>query len=289
MNVEARYLFATLPEWILYADVSPLSVRLWCVLQREADRKTKRATIGRGKLAEILRCSTDTVDRAMKELVELGAVGIRERYRDGAQKVRLPNQYVLINEPPPSRTVAGGGTDAATGTSADTAPAPTPGGTDAHRGGRKDAEGTTERKDREVSSERKDARPSAEPVVAAIVVDRPTKRQLMFEAICANFDIDWERIPPKSTTRGVINAQIPELIGFGIEPEEISGFITWLKHDPSSPLVSGNRLTIGSLGKWAPYWRARPQSIEKIQRASLEALESQQLAEQTRRRLGVGA
>ena len=120
--------FAIVPEWLLDADIGDAAVRLYAVLlrygQSSGSRMPSRATLAR----RLRKKSTDSVDRAMKELVGIGAVRIEHRY-DGAQ--RLTNAYHLrTSRPgrsePPSPTDTGSRKSAAT-------PASPP------RGGRKDA------------------------------------------------------------------------------------------------------------------------------------------------------
>ena len=94
--------FAIVPEWLLDADIGDAAVRLYAVLLRYGNSSGARMP-SRSTLARRLRKrSTDSVDRAMKELVGIGAVRIEHRY-DGAQ--RLTNAYhVRTSRPAPSVT-----------------------------------------------------------------------------------------------------------------------------------------------------------------------------------------
>ena len=108
--------FAIVPEWLLDADIGDAAVRLYAVLlrygQSSGARMPSRATLAR----RLHKKSTDSVDRALKELVAIGAVAIEHRY-DGGQ--RLTNAYHLRTsrpaqsapEPPPK---GGGRKNAAT-------------------------------------------------------------------------------------------------------------------------------------------------------------------------------
>ena len=108
--------FAIVPEWLLDADIGDAAVRLYAVLlrygQSSGARMPSRATLAR----RMHKKSTDSVDRALKELVAIGAVVIEHRY-DGGQ--RLTNAYHLRTsrpaqsapEPPPK---GGGRKNAAT-------------------------------------------------------------------------------------------------------------------------------------------------------------------------------
>ena len=106
------------PEWLLDAEVSDCAVRLYAVLLRFGQSSGARMP-GRATLARRLhKRSVDTVDRAMRELVVLGAVVVEARF-DGP--VRLTNRYRVRTSRPcagtPEKDVAGGGrTDAATPT-----------------------------------------------------------------------------------------------------------------------------------------------------------------------------
>lgn len=103
--------YATLPEWILDADLSDRAIRLWCILSRYATDEG-RAWPGRPKLAERLRCSVNSLDRAVDELVSAEAMKVEPHYRsDGS---RAANSYWLWPALPPST---------------DTPPLPTHGGT----------------------------------------------------------------------------------------------------------------------------------------------------------------
>ena len=96
--------FAIVPEWVIDADVGDCAFRLYAVLlrygQTSGARMPSRATLAR----RLRKRSVDTVDRAMKELVTLGAVRV-ERRHDGKQN--LTNLYHV-------RTTDPGRADAAT-------------------------------------------------------------------------------------------------------------------------------------------------------------------------------
>jgi hypothetical protein len=120
--------FAIVPEWLLDADISDAAVRLYAVLlrygQSSGSRMPSRATLAR----RLRKRSTDSVDRAMKELVGIGAVRIEHRY-SGAQ--RLTNAYHVRTSRPP-RNDPPGPPDTGSRKSAATP-------TQAARGGRTDA------------------------------------------------------------------------------------------------------------------------------------------------------
>src|SRR4051795_9316790 len=94
--------FAIVPEWVLDADISDDALRLYAVLLRYGQSSGHRMP-GRRLLASRLhKRSTDSVDRALKELVGIGAVVVQHR-RQGS--VNLTNRYVVRSTPPQRRPV----------------------------------------------------------------------------------------------------------------------------------------------------------------------------------------
>jgi hypothetical protein len=91
--------FAIVPEWVIDAPISDTAYRLYSVLLRYGQSSGVRMP-GRATLARRLhKKSTDTVDRALRELVDLGAVVVEHRH---SGKQRLSNRYHLITDPPGS-------------------------------------------------------------------------------------------------------------------------------------------------------------------------------------------
>jgi hypothetical protein len=95
LDVEDR--FSIVPEWLLDAAISDAAVRLYAVLlrygQTSGARMPARSTLAR----RMNKKSTDTIDRAMRELVECGAVVVQHRF-DGGQ--RLTNDYLVRTSRP---------------------------------------------------------------------------------------------------------------------------------------------------------------------------------------------
>ncbi len=101
--------FSLIPEWVLDSGVSDRAVRLYCVLARYAD-KDGEAWPSRGLLAERLKCSRDSVDRAVRELVDVGALHREHRTRNGAHTSNLWTiMRVAAGSRPRSRTTTPGG------------------------------------------------------------------------------------------------------------------------------------------------------------------------------------
>jgi len=100
--------FAIVPEWIIDAQISDCAYRLYSVLlrygQTSGQRMPARATLA----ARLHKASKDTVDRALEELVGVGALVVERRRRDGRN---LTNRYVLMTSPPEAcdQSAQGGG------------------------------------------------------------------------------------------------------------------------------------------------------------------------------------
>jgi hypothetical protein len=89
--------FAIVPEWVLDADISDAALRLYAVLLRYGQTSGHRMP-GRRLLASRLhKRSRDSVDRALKELVSIGAVVVQHRHQG---PVNLTNRYVIRSTPP---------------------------------------------------------------------------------------------------------------------------------------------------------------------------------------------
>lgn len=95
--------FAMLPESLLRAEVGDRAVRLYAVLDRYANKDEDKAWPARETLAEWLHCSTDSVDRAVRDLESAGYLRVERR---GGE--RQSNNYYLLERPKrrDSRTAA---------------------------------------------------------------------------------------------------------------------------------------------------------------------------------------
>jgi hypothetical protein len=96
-KIIADNFFAIIPEWVLFAEISPQAVRLYGVLRRYADRDGS-CFPSRKRLASDLRMdSTKPVDRALKELVTIGAITITHRHTE--QGDLQSNLYTVLSVP----------------------------------------------------------------------------------------------------------------------------------------------------------------------------------------------
>lgn len=107
--------FSIVPDWIIRAPISDRAQRLYALIGRYADRAGE-AFPSRKALAAVLRTSADSVDRATKELVEIGALEVLPRFDRSGD--RTSNLYRVILAQP-ARVAAAprppDGTRAATG------------------------------------------------------------------------------------------------------------------------------------------------------------------------------
>lgn len=69
--------FAMLPEWLLFSGVSGNAVKLFGILHRHAG--CADITPSRKRLADLMHCSVDTIDRTTKELERVGALSVERR------------------------------------------------------------------------------------------------------------------------------------------------------------------------------------------------------------------
>jgi hypothetical protein len=98
VTIKADNYFAMIPEWVLDADISAQAVRLYCVLRRYADQGG-RCYPSRKRIAERMRVSPATVDRAVQELVDLGAIRVRQRYNPDTRE-HTSNEYLVLSNLP---------------------------------------------------------------------------------------------------------------------------------------------------------------------------------------------
>jgi hypothetical protein len=101
-EVTADLRFSITPEWVLDADISDRAVRVYGILARYADSETLQAFPSRETLAKRAKCHWRSVDRALDELVAIGAIVKRHRKTD---KTYQSNLYTLKRVPP---TLSGG-------------------------------------------------------------------------------------------------------------------------------------------------------------------------------------
>lgn len=93
-NISADNYFCIIPEWVLYSSISSNAVRLYGTLQRYADKDSGQCHPSRKTLADKCGLSLSSLDRALIELVELGAV--RKQQRLSSKGDWTSNIYTVI-------------------------------------------------------------------------------------------------------------------------------------------------------------------------------------------------
>lgn len=88
-EINADMRFSIVPEWVLYSDISDKALRVYAILARYADNETMQAFPSRSTIAERARCGVKSVDRAVDELVKIGAIQKEKRVKDGVYQSSL--------------------------------------------------------------------------------------------------------------------------------------------------------------------------------------------------------
>lgn len=101
--VDSDVKFSIIPEWILVSPLSHKAVRVYAVLARYADSKTLQAWPSRATIAAQSGCSIRTVDAAIDELVNYGAV---EKERRVENNQYTSSMYVIRRAPRGSAKIA---------------------------------------------------------------------------------------------------------------------------------------------------------------------------------------
>lgn len=95
-EIRSTEYFAIVPEWVVHADISANAVRLYAILNRFANSRG-HAWPSRKTIAELMRVSVATIDRAKDELVEVGALTIEPRTTPSGDP--SSNLYILHTSP----------------------------------------------------------------------------------------------------------------------------------------------------------------------------------------------
>lgn len=103
-QLQAEVTFSIVPTWVIDADVSDRAVRLYAVLAQYAAHDTGACYPGRATLAKRLRCSVDSVDRALAQLQAIEAVTVHRRWNAAGDPTT--SMYLLHVTPGGSRTGA---------------------------------------------------------------------------------------------------------------------------------------------------------------------------------------
>ena len=109
--------FAMVPEWLLLSQATGNAIKLFAILHRhDGDGGIFPS---RHRLADLMRCSVDTIDRLTHQLEKLGAITVEVRFADDGD--RTSNAYRLHFAEDAAALRPGSRTDAATGSRTDAA------------------------------------------------------------------------------------------------------------------------------------------------------------------------
>jgi len=97
-RLDAEVSWAQVPEWVIVSPASDRAVRLYALLARRAN-SSNEAFPSRGYLAEAMGCSRKSVDRALDELLELGAVTKQSQFVENRQTVNLYTVRAMAGTP----------------------------------------------------------------------------------------------------------------------------------------------------------------------------------------------
>jgi hypothetical protein len=205
-RISASEYFAILPESVLFAAISSNAVRLYCILRRRADEKSNACYPSQKYLADSMYCSTRTVQRALEELIKIGAVTVEHRMIEGTDAY-TSNMYYL------HATIAQGSAPVRKGRASKS------------QGSRAGVVQNIATKQSQQTDSKK----------------RTRKRDLLFEEMCAGLGIDWKNAPAGELGR--VNAACKELREIKAKPEEVAAAIKHYKKNWADMTLSAQAIT----------------------------------------------
>jgi hypothetical protein len=224
-NVTADVKFSIVPEWLIDSGCSDKALRLYVVLARYADNDDLTAYPGRGTLAKRMGCHRASVDRAVEELIALGAVTKQRRVSEG----KYQSSLYTIRRIAPSRTHA----------TTPVAPVQRP---------------PLHPCDIELEPENIEPKNS----LAAAPQEKSAKKDELFEAVAQACGIDWTNLT--QTGRGPLNKAVKELRDIGVTPDQVGGrAAAYRKTYPDAPLTP-----MALTKHWASLAPAKTQTRQSI-------------------------
>jgi len=206
-RIEASEYFAILPEAVLFAPISSNAVRLYCILRRRADEKNNSCYPSQSYLAKNMFCSTRTVQRALDELIDIGAITVEHRYLEDTDAY-TSNMYYL------HATIAQGGAQVRKGSASKS------------QGSSADVVQNKAIKQSKETDTKKKSR----------------KRDLLFEEMCNGLDIDWNNATKGEL--GKVNGALKQLREVKATPKQLKEVIKYYKKNwkvtISAPAIANN-------------------------------------------------
>lgn len=231
--------FTQIPEWVLDADISDRAIRLYGVLARIV--ATERQDLpGRPQVAERMKCSPSSLDRALKELEDLRAVVVLPRWSPEGD--RIGNDYELrFDEPGPEVGVS----------PRVNTRVPTGEYTSTHRWGDGVPTGGEARKDngstKERTTDRRDPPTPSEPTPALELVPPP----LAASAAESDFARFWQVYPAKRKRLEALRAWPKAVKAVGGDVQRLIDGAQRYRDDPNrSPGYTCNPASWLNAGSW---------------------------------------
>ena len=113
MQIVSEFYFSIVPEWLIESNVSDNALRVYSALYRFADKDDGTCWPSIATIGAKCNKSSSSVKRAIKELKELGAIEVKERYLE--DQGQTSNLYILklnpafkSDTPPQTKSEQGG-------------------------------------------------------------------------------------------------------------------------------------------------------------------------------------
>jgi len=200
----------------LFAPISSNAVRLYCILRRRADEKNNSCYPSQSYLAKHMYCSVRTVQRAVEELINIGAITVRHRKIEETDAY-TSNLYIL------HATIAQGSAHTRKG--------------NANTSYRSSADGVLNKANKQ--SQQTDTK------------KKPRKRDLLFEEMCKGLGFNWEDESMTKTEKGRVNRACGELRKANATPEQVAAAIkhykkNWKDMTLTATAISSNWTTLNN-------------------------------------------
>ena len=116
MQIVSEFYFSIVPEWLIESNVSGNALRVYSALYRFADKDDGTCWPSIATIGTKCNKSSSSIKRAIKELKDIGAIEVKERYLE--DKGQTSNLYILklnpafkSDTPPHTKYEQGGSSD----------------------------------------------------------------------------------------------------------------------------------------------------------------------------------
>lgn len=97
MQIVSEFYFSIIPEWLISSNLSDNAIRVYTALYRFADKNDGTCYPSVATIGKKCNKSPSSVKRGLKELKQIGAIEVRERYIE--EKGQTSNLYILKLNP----------------------------------------------------------------------------------------------------------------------------------------------------------------------------------------------